>query len=60
MPTGSGLKEHHTGSGWQRAVRKFGQYFEEQGLGPKDIPVAIVVHELLGLLIAAGAWTVGV
>lgn len=43
---------------FDRAIRKFGDYFERQGLGTSDIPVAIVVHELLGLAIAAGVWAV--
>ena len=42
----------------ERAIAKFGAYFEERGLGASDIPAAIVVHELIGLVIAAGAWTV--
>jgi hypothetical protein len=33
-------------SGWQRAVAKFGAYFEEKGLGAKDVPMAIVIHEV--------------
>jgi hypothetical protein len=41
-----------------RAVDKFGAYFEERGLGPRDIPAAIVVHELLGMCIATAAWMV--
>lgn len=45
-------------SPFDRAARKFGDYFKRQGLGARDIPAAIVVHELLGLLIAASAWAV--
>lgn len=45
-------------SPFERAIAKFGAYFEERGLTPADIPAAIVVHELIGLVIAAGAWTV--
>lgn len=33
-------------SGWERAVAKFSAYFEERGLGPQDIPTAIVIHEV--------------
>ena len=43
--------------GFQKAIAKFGQYFKEQGLGAGDIPAAIVVHELIGLAMAAGFWT---
>lgn len=37
-------------------IAKFGAYFEERGLGPADIPAAIIVHELLGALMASAAW----
>ncbi|KAL4856003.1 hypothetical protein ACK3TF_003447 [Chlorella vulgaris] len=43
-------------SGWQRAVAKFGAYFEEKGLGAKDVPMAIVIHEVVGLCMAVGFW----
>lgn len=33
-------------SGWERAVAKFSVYFEERGLGPQDIPPAIIIHEV--------------
>lgn len=33
-------------SPWERAVAKFGAYFEEQGLGAADVPAAIVIHEV--------------
>jgi hypothetical protein len=35
-----------TKSGWERAVGKFSSYFEERGVGPQDIPAAIVLHEV--------------
>lgn len=31
-------------------------YFADQGLGAADIPAAIVVHEILGIGMAAGFW----
>lgn len=43
---------------WDRALSRFGDYFKEKGLQTKDIPAAIVVHEILGLAIALTAWTV--
>lgn len=33
-------------SPWERAMAKFGAYFEEQGLGAADVPAAIVIHEV--------------
>lgn len=44
-------------SGWQRAVAKFGAAFQEQGLSAADIPAAIVIHEVVGLAMAAGFWS---
>jgi hypothetical protein len=32
------------------------RYFAEQGLSAADIPAAIVVHEVVGLGMAAGFW----
>jgi len=29
-----------------RAISKFGAWFEERGLSSQDLPVAIVVHEV--------------
>lgn len=43
-------------SGWERAVRKFSAAFEQLGLTAADIPAAIVVHEVLGLVMAIGWW----
>jgi len=40
------------------AIRKFGAYFEERGLGPADLPAAIIVHEVLGMIMASAAWAV--
>ncbi len=40
-------------SPWERAVAKFGAYFEEQGLGAADVPAAIVIHEVRA---AAAGW----
>ena len=31
-------------------------YFVEQGLGPKDIPVAFVFHEVISVAFAASTW----
>ena len=45
-------------SAWDRAMARFGTYFEERGLTVKDIPAAIVIHEVIGLAIAITAWTV--
>jgi len=45
-------------SAWDRAISKFGAYFESKGLGPADIPAAMIVHELLGAMMAAAAWVV--
>lgn len=42
----------------ERAIAKFGEYFAEKGLEGKDLPTAIVVHELIGLVIAVSAWSV--
>jgi hypothetical protein len=42
----------------ERAIAKFGAYFEERGLGPKDLPAAIIVHEILGMIMASAAWMV--
>ncbi|KAL4441842.1 hypothetical protein ABPG77_003758 [Micractinium sp. CCAP 211/92] len=44
-------------SAWERAVAKFGAAFQEQGLSAADIPAAIVVHEVVGLAMAAGLWS---
>lgn len=44
-------------SAWERAVARFGAAFEEQGLSAADIPAAIVVHEVVGLAMAAGFWS---
>ncbi len=41
----------------ERAIKKFGGYFEERGLGAKELPAAIIVHELLGMIMASAAWT---
>jgi hypothetical protein len=43
----------------ERAIRKFGAYFEERGLGPSDLPAAIIAHEVLGMMMASAAWAVG-
>lgn len=42
----------------ERAIQKFGAYFEERGLGPADLPAAIIVHEVLGMIMASTAWAV--
>lgn len=46
--------------GFDRAIAKFGAYFESKGLAPSDIPAAIIVHELLGMLMASAMWAVSV
>jgi hypothetical protein len=42
----------------ERAIKKFGAYFQERGLGPADLPAAIIVHEVLGMIMASAAWAV--
>ena len=43
-----------------RAIAKFGDYFEQKGLKASDLPAAIIVHEFLGMIIAVTAWTVSI
>lgn len=37
-------------------MERIKRHFTEQGLSAADIPVAIVIHEVLGLGMAAGFW----
>jgi hypothetical protein len=37
--------------------RRFRAWFEDRGLGPADVPLAIFMHEVLGLAMAASLWS---
>lgn len=37
---------HNERSPLARAVTKFGSWFEDRGLRPADLPMAVVVHEV--------------
>lgn len=40
-----------------KARTRLGQYFEDNRLQKSDVPKAIVIHELLGLVILLSTWT---
>jgi hypothetical protein len=44
-------------SPWDRAVANISSHFREKGLDARDIPAAIVVHEVIGLALATLAWS---
>ena len=54
------LQDQKASSPIERAIKKFGAYFEERGLGAADLPAAIIVHEILGMMMASAAWAVSI
>ena len=57
-PAGGAPPQAKQKSGWERAVAMFSSYFEERGLGPQDLPAAIVLHEVR-LVHAIECWCSG-